>query len=682
MKARLAALVIALGLVPGLLAADPPAGEGADLAALPPYQPQQGVAGTIRLWGHGSTKIDFMGKLVKRWEDGFRRYQPGVRFDYRMYGTASAIGALYAGAGDLALMGEEVFPFEAAAYERVMHHPVSQVEIATGSLDVRNFDFAQVFFVNRNNPISRMTLAQLDAIFGTEHRRGAPRNFRTWGDLGLTGAWADRPIHLYGWAFDNDFWIYLQAAIFGGSHRWNPGLREYRHIYRADGTIYDAGQQILEAVARDPDAIGISNVRYAQGGVKALALAEEPAGPYFAPTRSNLIARHYPLTRIIPAAFNGEPGRPIDPKVREFLRYLLSRDGQEAIVNDGEYLPLSSHAAREQLAKLEADYPFASAASPEPSSAPAAAAASGRILRIWGDDQMTDLVGRWEAGFRRRRPDVRFENRMMGTDTGMAGLYTGVADLAFLGREISPVETMAFAWIFRRHPLAVEVATGSLDLPGKSPAPAVLVSEGNPLNRLTLAQLDAIFGCELRRGAARPCHTWGDLGLGGAWARRPIHAYLRDVDSGTAVFFRQVVLQDSRKWDWENVVEFQDLKRPDGTVVDADAQIAAAVAGDPGGIGISHAGYRGAGIKTLALAEGDGGKWVAPSRQSLTDRSYPLARAIGAYLNRSPGHPVDAEVRAFLEYVLGEAGQADVARDGGFLPLPSGIARAQMDRLE
>jgi len=178
MKARLAALVIALGLVPGLLAADPPAGEGADLAALPPYQPQQGVAGTIRLWGHGSTKIDFMGKLVKRWEDGFRRYQPGVRFDYRMYGTASAIGALYAGAGDLALMGEEVFPFEAAAYERVMHHPVSQVEIATGSLDVRNFDFAQVFFVNRNNPISRMTLAQLDAQFPN---LGRPRPDRRMG---------------------------------------------------------------------------------------------------------------------------------------------------------------------------------------------------------------------------------------------------------------------------------------------------------------------------------------------------------------------------------------------------------------------------------------------------------------------------------------------------------------------
>jgi phosphate transport system substrate-binding protein len=331
---------------------------------------------------------------------------------------------------------------------------------------------------------------------------------------------------------------------------------------------------------------------------------------------------------------------------------------------------------------LEADYPARSAAGPESSPAAAAAAGPGRVVRIWGDDQMIGLVNRWEAGFRRRRPDLRFENRLMGSDTGLAGLYTGVADLALLGRDISPVETMAFAWIYRRHPLAVEVATGSLEDPGKSPALAVLVPVGNPLTGLTLAQLDAIFGCELRRGAAHPFHTWGDLGLGGAWAQRPIHACIRDVDSGTAGFFRQVVLQGSRKWDWDNVAEFQDRRLPDGTVVGADAQIAAAVARDPGGIGISSLGGGGAGVKILALAGDDGGKGVAPTRQSLTDRSYPLTRTIGAYLNRSPGRPVDPAVRAFLEYVLGEAGQADVAGDGGFLPLPPGVAREQGKLLE
>jgi len=319
--------------------------------AMPPYRPEFRVSGTIRLWGHGSTKIDFMRRLVTRWEAGFAKFQPGVTFDYRMYGTASAIGALYAGAGDLALMGEEIFPFEETAYERAMHRPPRSIEIATGSLDVRNFDFAQMFFVNRDNPLSRLTLQQLDAAFGTEHRRGAAHQARTWGDLGLTGVWANAPIHLYGWSLDNDFWIYLQQALFAGSHRISCDLREYSHIYRPDGTIYDAGQQILEAVARDRFGLGLSNVRYLNPGVKPLALAGAD-GVYSAATRATLISRSYPLTRIIPAVFNGEPGEAIDPKLREFLRYLLSREGQEDIARDGEYLPLSPEAARREREKL------------------------------------------------------------------------------------------------------------------------------------------------------------------------------------------------------------------------------------------------------------------------------------------------------------------------------------------
>jgi phosphate transport system substrate-binding protein len=333
----------------GLSAADP---AEAAAQAMPPYRPEVQVTGTLRLWGHGSTKTDFMRRLVNRWEAGFARFQPGVSFDYRMYGTASAIGALYAGAGDLALMGEEIFPFEEAAYERAMHRPPRSIEIATGSLDVRNFDFAQMFFVHRDNPLSGLTLTQLDAAFGTEHRRGAPRNARTWGDLGLTGRWADRPIHLYGWSLDNDFWIYLGAALLGGSHRVNCDLHEYAHIYRADGTIYDAGQQILEALARDPDGLALSNIRYPNPAVKALALAGED-GIYRPATRATLIDRSYPLTRIIPAVFNGVPGEPMDPKLREFLRYLLSREGQEDIAQDGEYLPLNPEAAARERGKLQ-----------------------------------------------------------------------------------------------------------------------------------------------------------------------------------------------------------------------------------------------------------------------------------------------------------------------------------------
>ena len=323
-----------------------------DLSELPQYRPEQKVSGTIRLWGHGSLKRDFMGRLVKYWQEGFARHQPEIQFEYKMYGTASSIGALYAGVGDLAIRGEEIYPFEIAAFERVLHYPPLGIEIATGSLDVQNMDYAQIVFVHKDNPISKLTLAQLDAIFGYEHRRGLS-NIRTWGPLGLKGEWADQSIHVYGWRIDDDFSTFLQNAVLEGSHKWNCDLKEFARITKPDGSVYDSGQQILDALATDRYGIGVSNLRYVNPQVKPLALALRDGGPYYAATKENLIERKYPLTRVIPAFINRAPGKPVDPKVKEFLRYILSREGQEDIVRDGGYLPLSREAILEQLKKLE-----------------------------------------------------------------------------------------------------------------------------------------------------------------------------------------------------------------------------------------------------------------------------------------------------------------------------------------
>jgi phosphate transport system substrate-binding protein len=320
--------------------------------SLPRYEAQEQVSGTIRLWGHGSPKRDFMGQLTQHWVDGFRRHHPAVTFENRMYGTASAIGALYAGVGDVAILGEEIHPAAAAAFERAMGYPPLGIEIATGSLNVRNFDYAHVFFVHADNPLARLTVAQLDGVFGSEHRRG-PANIRTWGQLGLAGEWADEPIHPYGWRLDDDFALYLRDALLAGSHRWNNELREFGHRTRPDGSVYDHGQQILAALAADRFGIAVSNPRYATDRVKALALAATEGGPYYEATRENLISRQYPFTRIIPAFVRRAPGRPLDPKVREFLRYILSREGQRDIVRDGGYLPLGEDAIRRQRLRLD-----------------------------------------------------------------------------------------------------------------------------------------------------------------------------------------------------------------------------------------------------------------------------------------------------------------------------------------
>ena len=323
-----------------------------DPKVLPHYQPEQFVKGTIRIWGHGSPKHNFMGRLMKYWEEGFRKYQPGIQIENKMYGTASAIGALYTGAADLTIMGEEIHAPAAAAFERVMHYPPLGIEIATGSVDVRNFDYAHVFFVHKDNPLSKLTLAQLDAIFGSEHRRGT-RNIRIWGELGLTGEWADKPITPYGWRIDDDFALYLEDALLGGSHKWNCDLREFRHINNPDGSIYDHGQQILDALAKDRYGIAVSNLRYLTPQVKPLSLAAKEGEAYYEATKENLIQRKYPFTRVIPAFLNRAPGQPVDPKVKEFLRYILSYEGQQDLVREAGYLPLNPQSIREQRQKLE-----------------------------------------------------------------------------------------------------------------------------------------------------------------------------------------------------------------------------------------------------------------------------------------------------------------------------------------
>ena len=287
-----------------------------------------------------------MGQLVRTWIAEFHRTQPDVRFDYRMYGTSSAIGALAVGAGNLAILGEEISPDAERTFERMKGYKPTRIEIANGSLATNYFDYAHQIFVNNANPLARLDARQLEAIFGAEHRC-TTGNVRTWGELGLKGAWARRPIHPYAWKTDTDFALFFRERILCGSHRWNPGTHEVMPIDRADGTQYELGQQIIDSVARDPDGIGISNIRFATRGVKPLAIAWTKAGPYVQASDSSLIERSYALVRIIPAYVDRPPGQPIDPAVAEFLRFILSKEGQKALIEESGYLPLDARQAQE-----------------------------------------------------------------------------------------------------------------------------------------------------------------------------------------------------------------------------------------------------------------------------------------------------------------------------------------------
>lgn len=320
--------------------------------SLPAYQPVEQVSGNIRLWGHGSFKRDFMGKLFKEWIRHFQMHQPDVTFEYLMYGTASAVGALYTDAGDIALLGEEISPAAARAFLRSKGYAHTDISVATGSLDVNFYDYAHMIFVHKDNPIEQLSLSQLDAVFGHEHRR-SKSNVRTWGKLGLDGAWSTQPIQTYGWKTDVDFALFFRERVLEHSHRWNPDIKEYVHAMHADGTQYDHGQRIIDALAKDRNGIAISNVRYATSDVKAISLAWKDEGPWFAPSQKNLISQDYPLVRIIPAIIDREPDKPIKPAVREFLDFILSREGQKLLVSKSGYLPLGREVLLAEREKIK-----------------------------------------------------------------------------------------------------------------------------------------------------------------------------------------------------------------------------------------------------------------------------------------------------------------------------------------
>lgn len=333
-------------------------GHAAEPSALPAYQPARQVSGTIRSWGHG-----FLRPMMKLWEEGFQKYHPDVRFEDRLVSSAAAIAGLYAQRADLGVLAREITPPEIAAYEKMTGQPITPVTVLTGSYGNQDKIMALGIFVNKDNPMDRLTFAQLDAIWGAEHKRGAT-NIRTWDQLGLTGTWSGQTIHPYsGLAFEAPAYFFSQTVM-KGSVLWNEALRQCenredeipsRGDEKATPVItrhVDAYQQVVDAVAADRNGIGLAGAGYRNPHAKLVALAVEAGGPFVPATRENVANRTYPLARPVRFYINSGPAIPADPDVVEFLRYILSREGQELVLREGDFLPLTAASARDELRKL------------------------------------------------------------------------------------------------------------------------------------------------------------------------------------------------------------------------------------------------------------------------------------------------------------------------------------------
>jgi phosphate transport system substrate-binding protein len=333
-----------------------------DLSGLPSYHPDQQVSGTIRMWGSNYIEDSDLGRY---WEQGFRRYEPGARLSFHMKTATAAVPALVFGVADIGV-GRKITFAEQLLYERYKNRDPLIVTVATGSYDVTGWQPGYGIVVSKDNPLTCLSMQQLDGIFGAERTggwqgtswhpewaRGPEENIRTWGQLGLTGAWAHQPITPYGLNLRYHQASEMSDDILKGSDKWNGRLRIYANYVTKSGAL---GRDLKSDLAKDRYGIGwIAAPSYRlPPQLKVLAISRGTGGRCIPYEMETVHDRSYPLfSQIYMFANRGEDGS-VSPLVREFLRYVLSRQGQEAVERDGKYLPLTAEVAQRQVRALRA----------------------------------------------------------------------------------------------------------------------------------------------------------------------------------------------------------------------------------------------------------------------------------------------------------------------------------------
>ncbi len=294
--------------------------------AIPAYQKSGGVAGNLNSIGS-----DTLNNLMTFWAEGFRKEYPNVRIQIEGKGSSTAPPALIAGTAQIGPMSRTMKNEEIDAFEKQFGYKPTPLRVAVDALAV---------FVHKDNPLERLTLTQIDAIFSKTRRCGSPAALDTWGQLGLGDAWGSRPISLYGRnSASGTYGYFKKVALCKGDYR--DSVKEQ-----------PGSASVVQGITEDLGGIGYSGIGYRTSGVKTLALAKTEGAGFGTTEPADVYAGRYPLSRFLYLYVNKAPNRPVNPLVEQFLRYVLAREGQEIVVKDG-YLPVSKSVVDTELAKLK-----------------------------------------------------------------------------------------------------------------------------------------------------------------------------------------------------------------------------------------------------------------------------------------------------------------------------------------
>lgn len=302
------------------------AAEGATVdAKLPDYKKTTGVSGNL-----SSVGSDTLANLMTFWAEDFKKEYPNVNIQIQAAGSSTAPPALTEGTANLGPMSREMKSKEIEAFEKKYGYKPTAVPVAIDALAV---------FVHKDNPIKGMTMPQVDAVFSATRKCGASADITTWGGLNMKGAWAGRDIQLFGRnSVSGTYGYFKEHALCKGDFK--PNVNEQ-----------PGSASVVQSVATGVNAIGYSGIGYMTSSVKAVPIQGKDGMTFVAATAENAIKGTYPLSRFLYVYVNKAPNKPLAPLEAEFIRLMLSKQGQMTVVKDG-YIPMPSRVAEKARKEL------------------------------------------------------------------------------------------------------------------------------------------------------------------------------------------------------------------------------------------------------------------------------------------------------------------------------------------
>jgi phosphate transport system substrate-binding protein len=302
-----------------------PMAAAADETSPNSYQRVSGLSGNL-----SSSGSDTFANLMTLWTEAFKRIYPNVNIQVQAAGSSSAPPALTEGTSNFGTMSRRMKDRELENFERRFGYKPTAIRVAVDALAV---------YVHKDNPLTALTIPQVDAIFSVTRRCGAHQDIRLWGDAGLANSWRTRSIQLYGRnSVSGTYGYFKQVALCSGD-------------FKATVNEQPGSASVVQGVASSLNGIGYSGIGYLTSGVKAVAIAETPEAEAIAATADNVMNGAYPLSRYLYIYVNKKPNTPLQPLELEFLRLVLSAEGQEIVSKDG-YIPVTGRIADRELKKL------------------------------------------------------------------------------------------------------------------------------------------------------------------------------------------------------------------------------------------------------------------------------------------------------------------------------------------